>query len=186
MADIKDPENTLVIETTKGKVVIAMRPDLAPKHVERIKKLVRERFYDGIVFHRVIDGLHGPDRLPQGHRHGRVEAMTTCRPNSAPSRTCAACAPWRALAAPTAPTASSSSCFDDAGFLDKQVHRLGQGHRGHGQRRQDQARRAGAEPRQDDQRQGRRRRGLISAEQSRRRCRSPRWVWPFWRSSRGR
>ena len=53
----KDPENTLVIETTKGKVVIEMRPDLAPGHVEHIKKLAREGQYDGVVFHRVIDGF---------------------------------------------------------------------------------------------------------------------------------
>jgi peptidylprolyl isomerase len=58
------PEDTLVLETTKGKVVIAMRPDLAPGHVAHIKKLVGEEFYDGIVFHRVIDG---PDRLSAGH-----------------------------------------------------------------------------------------------------------------------
>jgi cyclophilin family peptidyl-prolyl cis-trans isomerase len=53
----KDPENTLVIETTKGTVVIEMRPDLAPNHVEHIKKLAREGQYDGVVFHRVIDGF---------------------------------------------------------------------------------------------------------------------------------
>jgi cyclophilin family peptidyl-prolyl cis-trans isomerase len=53
----KDPENTLVIETTKGRVVIEMRPDLAPGHVEHIKKLAREGQYDGVVFHRVIDGF---------------------------------------------------------------------------------------------------------------------------------
>jgi cyclophilin family peptidyl-prolyl cis-trans isomerase len=52
-----DPENTLVIETTKGKVVIALRPDLAPNHVAHIKKLAREGAYDGVVFHRVIDGF---------------------------------------------------------------------------------------------------------------------------------
>ena len=57
MADIKDPENTLVIETTKGPVVIEMRPDLAPNHVAHIKKLAREGKYDGVVFHRVIDGF---------------------------------------------------------------------------------------------------------------------------------
>ena len=57
MAAYKDPENTLVMETSKGNVVIELRPDLAPKHVERIKQLVREKFYDGIVFHRVIDGF---------------------------------------------------------------------------------------------------------------------------------
>ena len=57
MADYADPENTLVIETTKGKVVIAMKPDVAPGHVEHIKKLAREGAYDGVVFHRVIDGF---------------------------------------------------------------------------------------------------------------------------------
>jgi cyclophilin family peptidyl-prolyl cis-trans isomerase len=57
MADYADPENTLVIETTKGNVVIAMRPDLAPGHVDHIKKLAREGAYDGVVFHRVIDGF---------------------------------------------------------------------------------------------------------------------------------
>jgi cyclophilin family peptidyl-prolyl cis-trans isomerase len=57
MADYKDPENTLLIETTKGNVVIEMRPDLAPGHVAHIKKLAREGAYDGVVFHRVIDGF---------------------------------------------------------------------------------------------------------------------------------
>ena len=52
----------LTLETTKGNVVIELRPDLAPKHVERIKQLVNEGFYDGIVFHRVIDGFM--TRLP--------------------------------------------------------------------------------------------------------------------------
>ena len=57
MADYKDPENTLLIETTKGPVVIEMRPDLAPNHVAHIKKLAREGAYDGVVFHRVIEGF---------------------------------------------------------------------------------------------------------------------------------
>ena len=52
-----DTENTLILETTQGPVTIEMRPDLAPGHVARIKELVREGFYDGIVFHRVIEGL---------------------------------------------------------------------------------------------------------------------------------
>ena len=55
MAEIKDPENTLVMETTKGKVVIQMMPEVAPLHVARIKELVREGAYDGVVFHRVIN-----------------------------------------------------------------------------------------------------------------------------------
>src|ERR1700681_4774783 len=60
------PEDTLTLETTKGKVVIAMRPDLAPDHVARIKELVREGFYDGIVFHRVIDGFMAQTGDPTG------------------------------------------------------------------------------------------------------------------------
>ncbi|NWG72956.1 MAG: peptidylprolyl isomerase, partial [Parvularculaceae bacterium] len=63
---IADPENTLIMETTKGRVVIALRPDLAPKHVERIKKLAREKFYDGIVFHRVIEGFMAQTGCPKG------------------------------------------------------------------------------------------------------------------------
>ncbi len=55
MAEIKDPENTLVMETTKGKVLIQMMPEVAPLHVARIKELVREGAYDGVVFHRVIN-----------------------------------------------------------------------------------------------------------------------------------
>ena len=61
-----DTENTLTLETTKGKVVIQMRPDLAPKHVARIKELVRDGFYDGIVFHRVIDGFMAQTGCPNG------------------------------------------------------------------------------------------------------------------------
>ena len=61
-----DPENTIVMETTKGKVVIKLRPDLAPGHVERIKLLAREGFYDGIVFHRVIDGFMAQTGDPTG------------------------------------------------------------------------------------------------------------------------
>lgn len=52
-----DPENTLYLDTTYGRVVIALRPDLAPKHVERLKLLAREGFYNNVPFHRVIDGF---------------------------------------------------------------------------------------------------------------------------------
>ena len=70
MADINDPENTLIMDTTKGEVVIEMRPDLAPGHVSRIKELVRQGFYDGIVFHRVIDGFMAQTGCPQGRGTG--------------------------------------------------------------------------------------------------------------------
>ena len=70
MANIKDPENTLIIETTKGKVVIAMRPDLAPKHVERIKQLAREKFYDGLVFHNIVPSFIAQTGDPVGDGSG--------------------------------------------------------------------------------------------------------------------
>ena len=61
-----DPENTLVMELKTGKVIIKLRPDLAPKHVERVKKLVREGFYNGVVFHRVIPGFMAQTGDPTG------------------------------------------------------------------------------------------------------------------------
>src|ERR1700720_2798588 len=60
------PEDTMILDTTKGRVVIEMRPDLAPGHVTRIKELVRDGFYDGIVFHRVIDGFMAQTGCPHG------------------------------------------------------------------------------------------------------------------------
>jgi peptidylprolyl isomerase len=59
-------EDKLILETTKGPVTIALRPDLAPTHVARIKELVREGFYDGVAFHRVIDGFMAQTGCPQG------------------------------------------------------------------------------------------------------------------------
>jgi peptidylprolyl isomerase len=59
-------EDTLILDTSKGPVTIRMRPDLAPQHVSRIKELVREGFYDGIVFHRVIDGFMAQTGCPHG------------------------------------------------------------------------------------------------------------------------
>jgi peptidylprolyl isomerase len=114
MAQIDDPENTLVMETSKGKVVIAMRPDLAPGHVERIKELARQGFYDGLKFHRVIDGFMAQTGCPQGtgtggsgrklkaefseakHRRGTVSMARSQDPNSGDSQffICFEDAPW--------------------------------------------------------------------------------------------
>ncbi len=65
-AKAADPENTLYLDLKDGRVVIELRPDLAPKHVKRIKELVREHFYDGVVFHRVIDGFMAQTGDPTG------------------------------------------------------------------------------------------------------------------------
>lgn len=65
-----DPENTLVMELKTGKVIIKLRPDLAPRHVERVKKLTREGFYNGIVFHRVIPGFMAQTGDPTGTGRG--------------------------------------------------------------------------------------------------------------------
>ena len=53
----KDPENTLILETAPGTIVIALRTDVAPGHAERLKMLARDKFYDNVPFHRVIDGF---------------------------------------------------------------------------------------------------------------------------------
>ena len=68
-----DPENVLVMELKDGTVRIEMLPDLAPKHVEQIKTLTRQGFYDGIVFHRVIDGFMAQTGDPTGTGRGGSE-----------------------------------------------------------------------------------------------------------------
>ena len=119
MATIKDPENALVMETTKGKVVIELRPDLAPKHVERIKQLAREGFYDGIVFHRVIDGFMAQTGCPQGtgtggSKYGNLPAEFNAEPHVR-----GVCSMARAQS-PNSANSQFFICFDDASFLDKQ------------------------------------------------------------------
>ena len=117
------PEDTLTLETTQGNVVIAMRPDLAPGHVARIKELVKQGFYDGIVFHRVIDGFMAQTGCPDGtgmsgsgkklkaefnkepHVRGTVSMARASNPDSGDSQ--------------------FFICFDDAGFLDNQYTACG-------------------------------------------------------------
>lgn len=65
-----DPENTLYLDLEDGRVVIELRPDIAPTHVARIKELARSGFYDGIVFHRVIDGFMAQTGDPEGTGRG--------------------------------------------------------------------------------------------------------------------
>jgi peptidylprolyl isomerase len=111
--------NTLTLETTKGPVVINMRPDLAPGHVAHIKKLVGEGFYDGIVFHRVIDGFMAQTGCPHGtgtggSKYPNIKAEFNSEPHV--RGTCS-------MARSSMPDSANSQffiCFGAAGFLDKQ------------------------------------------------------------------
>ena len=79
-----DPENVLVMELADGEVMIEMLPQLAPKHVARIRELTREGFYDGVVFHRVIDGFMAQSGDPTGTGRGgsgqNIDAEFTAEP----------------------------------------------------------------------------------------------------------
>jgi cyclophilin family peptidyl-prolyl cis-trans isomerase len=114
-----DPENTLVLETTQGRVVIEMRPDLAPGHVERIKKLAREKFYDGIVFHRVIDGFMAQTGCPHGTGTGGSDYPNLSAEFNAEPHVRGVCSMARA-ASPNSANSQFFICFDDATFLDRQ------------------------------------------------------------------
>jgi cyclophilin family peptidyl-prolyl cis-trans isomerase len=118
MATIKDPENTLIMETTKGKVVIELRPDLAPKHVERIKQLARDGFYDGIVFHRVIDGFMAQTGCPKGTGTGGSSYPNLAAEFSAEPHVRGVCSMARAQS-PDSANSQFFIVFDDASFLDK-------------------------------------------------------------------
>jgi cyclophilin family peptidyl-prolyl cis-trans isomerase len=112
-----DPENTLIIETTKGRVVIELRPDLAPGHVERIKTLARQGFYDGVPFHRVIEGFMAQTGDPTGTGSGGsdlpdLKAEFNAEPHVRGTVS---------MARTNAPNSANSQffiCFDDSTFLD--------------------------------------------------------------------
>lgn len=111
---VKDPENALVLKLKDGDVVIEMFEDIAPSHVSRIKELVRQGFYNGLKFHRVIDGFMAQTGCPLGtgtggsgkklkaefnkkeHKRGTVSMARAANPDSADSQffICFADAPW--------------------------------------------------------------------------------------------
>ncbi|WP_374371077.1 peptidylprolyl isomerase [Tabrizicola sp.] len=78
MADIKDPENTIILTLKDGEVVIELLADVAPKHAERMKQLARDKAYDNVAFHRVIDGFMA--------QTGDVENANMASPNYNPRR----------------------------------------------------------------------------------------------------
>ncbi|WP_144432215.1 peptidylprolyl isomerase [Roseibium alexandrii] len=115
---MKDAENTLIMDTTQGEVVIEMRPDLAPNHVARIKELVREGFYDGIVFHRVIEGFMAQTGCPNGTGAGGSGTKLKAEFNAEP-HVRGVCSMARAQD-PNSGDSQFFICFDDATFLDRQ------------------------------------------------------------------
>ncbi len=118
MAEV-EPGNTLTLETTQGPVVIEMRPDLAPNHVARIKKLVAEKFYDGVVFHRVIEGFMAQTGCPHGTGTGGSKYPDLKAEFSAEPHVRGTCSMARAQN-PDSANSQFFICFADARFLDRQ------------------------------------------------------------------
>ena len=116
MATPRDPENTLYLQLKDGRVVIELRPDLAPNHVVRIKELIRSKFYDGIVFHRVIPGFmaQGGDPTGTGMSGSGQKLKAEFSREKHVRGTCS-------MARAQSPDSADSQffiCFDDARFLD--------------------------------------------------------------------
>jgi cyclophilin family peptidyl-prolyl cis-trans isomerase len=118
MAEIKDPENALIMEMTHGRVVIEMLPEVAPGHVARIKELAREGFYDGVVFHRVIEGFMAQTGDPTGTGMGGSGKKLKAEFNKVPHDRGTV-----SMARSQDPNSGDSQffiCFDEAPFLNRQ------------------------------------------------------------------
>src|SRR3954471_10914191 len=116
MAD-RDPENTIYMDLPNGRVVIELRPDIAPAHVNRIKELAREGFYDGVPFHRVIEGFMAQGGDPGGTGSGGSDKPDLKAEFSRQPHVRGVCS----MARTNDPHSANSQffiCFDDAGFLD--------------------------------------------------------------------
>ena len=112
-----NPEDTLIIDTSKGNVVVEMRPDLAPNHVARIKELARQGFYDGVPFHRVIAGFMAQTGDPTGTGAGGSGQKLQAEFNAEPHTRGAV-----SMARAQSPDSGDSQffiCFDDATVLDR-------------------------------------------------------------------
>src|SRR3954469_22736532 len=116
---MSDPENTLILETTKGRVVIELRPDLAPGHVERIKTLAREGFYDDVVFHRVIEGFMAQGGDPTGTGTSGSKEPNLPQEFSKQPHLRGVCSMARTMD-PNSANSQFFICLDDATFLDGQ------------------------------------------------------------------
>ena len=113
-----DPENTLVLELKDGKVLIEMLPEIAPKHVARIKELTREGFYDGLTFHRVMAGFMAQTGDPDGDGTGGSGQKLPAEFSNEPFVRGTV-----GMARASNPDSGDSQffiCFDDAQFLNGQ------------------------------------------------------------------
>ena len=121
-----DAANTLTLTLSSGgDVVIKLRPDIAPGHVERIASLAREGFYDGVKFHRVIPGFMAQGGDPTGTGSGGSKLPDLKAEFNAEKHVRGTCS----MARTNQPNTANSQffiCFDDAGFLDKQYTVWGQ------------------------------------------------------------
>ncbi|MBI3418674.1 MAG: peptidylprolyl isomerase [Proteobacteria bacterium] len=120
---VRDPENTVFLDTTYGRVVIELRPDLAPKTVARIKELVRQHFYDGLLFHRVLDGFMAQTGDPKGDGTGgsgrNLQAEFSKEPHVRGTVSMAR------AANPDSADSQFFICTGDASFLDGQYTAFG-------------------------------------------------------------
>ncbi|MEY4270424.1 MAG: hypothetical protein RLZZ58_1640 [Pseudomonadota bacterium] len=116
---------TLTFTLDTGDVVIQLRPDLAPLHVERIASLANDGFYDGVVFHRVIDGFMAQGGDPTGSGMGGSPLPDLPAEFNAEPHVRGTCS----MARSSSPNSANSQffiCFDDAGFLNRQYTVWGQ------------------------------------------------------------
>jgi peptidylprolyl isomerase len=116
---MSDLENTLHVQLEKGLVKIELLPKLAPGHVARIKELAREKFYDGVVFHRVIEGFMAQGGDPTGTGMGGSKKPDLKAEFSREPHVKGICS----MARSSNPNSANSQffiCFGDAGFLDNQ------------------------------------------------------------------
>jgi len=116
---VADPENTLIMTLEGGDVVITLRPDLAPDHVAQIKTLAREGFYDGVVFHRVINGFMAQGGDPTGTGMGGSHLSNIKAEFSREPHVRGVCSMARSQN-PNSANSQFFICFDDARFLDGQ------------------------------------------------------------------
>ena len=119
-----DLENTLLLELKGGTVTIRLRPDKAPKHVKRIKELARQKFYDGIVFHRVIEGFMAQTGDPTGTGTGGSGKHLKAEFNDLPHER-GVCSMARAMNIHSADS-QFFICFANANFLDGEYTAWGQ------------------------------------------------------------